>query len=120
LQGVSGSGARRGTSRGVSPEDLRRQVRSLKEAKGFDVTPERRPAYLMAEVGEVADEVLKLSRNGDAGETSAAKAFAAKERLGMEIYDAVWNPLDLAELAGVEDLEGIFAKKARLNEEREW
>ncbi len=39
--------------------------------------------------------------------------------LGMEIYDAVWNLLDLAEMAGV-DVEAAFRKKAYLNESREW
>jgi NTP pyrophosphatase (non-canonical NTP hydrolase) len=37
----------------------------------------------------------------------------------MEIYDVIWNLLDLAELAGV-DLEEAFRKKAGLNEGREW
>jgi NTP pyrophosphatase (non-canonical NTP hydrolase) len=37
----------------------------------------------------------------------------------MEIYDVVWNLLDLADMAGV-DLEEAFGKKARLNESREW
>lgn len=102
--------------------ELREQVRALKEAKGFDITLEQRLAYLTSEVGEVAAEVLRLSRNGngDVGRMSAAEARAARESLGMEIYDVVWNLLDLAALAGVEDLEGSFARKARLNRGREW
>lgn len=38
----------------------------------------------------------------------------------MEIYDVIWNLLDLAEMAGVRDLEETFYKKASLNEYREW
>jgi NTP pyrophosphatase (non-canonical NTP hydrolase) len=73
-------------------EDLRRQVRELKAHKGFDITLEQRLAYLTSEVGEVAEEDIRLSRN---------------------------DLLDLADLAGV-DLEGAFEKKARQNEGREW
>ena len=70
---------------------LRGQVGDLKAHKGFDVTLGRRLVYPTSEVGGVAEEVLGLSRNGD-----------ARERLGEEIYDVVWNPLDLADLAGVD------------------
>lgn len=102
--------------------ELRRQVGSLKETKGFDIDLEQRLAFLMSEVGEIAGEVLKLSRDGkrDFGRMDAAEREAVKERLGMEIYDAVWNLLDLAEMAGIADLEGMFRKKASLNERREW
>jgi NTP pyrophosphatase (non-canonical NTP hydrolase) len=105
----------------VTIEELQRQVRQLKEAKGFDITMEQRLAYLMSEVGEVAREVLKLSRYGDggAGKMSAAEVEDMVEDLGMEIYDVMWNLCDLADMAGV-DLEGAFARKARLNEDREW
>ena len=76
--------------------DLQHGVRRLEEAKGFEITPERRLAYPTPEVGEVAAEVL-----------------------GVEIYDAICNPLDLADMAGA-DLERAFAREARLNEDREW
>ena len=105
----------------MTVEHPRRQVGELKAHKGFDVTPEQRLAYPTSEVGEVADEVLRLSRNGDAGVgTMGAEGVAAtREKLGEEIYDVVWNLLDLADLAGV-DLEDAFEKKARRNEGREW
>ncbi len=101
--------------------ELQRQVRQLKEAKGFDITLEQRLAYLTSEVQEVAYEVLRLSRDGneDVSEMSAAEIEAVTENLGMEIYDVIWNLLDLAEMAGV-DLETTFAKKATLNKAREW
>lgn len=102
-------------------EELQRQVRHLKDAKGFDVGLEQRLAYLMSEVGEVAKEVLKLSRDGNenVGKMSTAEIETVTEKLGMEIYDVMWNLCDLADLAGV-DLEEAFAKKAGLNEDREW
>jgi NTP pyrophosphatase (non-canonical NTP hydrolase) len=98
---------------GLTIAELQRQVRQLNDAKGFEITLEQRLAYPMTEVGEVAREVLKLSR---AEETDVE---ATVEALGMEIYDVVWNLLDLADMAGV-DLEEAFGKKARLNESREW
>ena len=106
---------------GTTIADLQNHVRRLKEAKGFEVSLEQRLAYLTAEVGEVAAEVLKLSRdgNGDVGKMDAAEAEAVVEALGMEIYDVVWNLLDLADMTGA-DLEKAFAQKARLNEGREW
>ncbi len=106
----------------MTVEDLRRQVRELKARKGFDVTLDQRLAYLTSAVGEVAEEVLRLSRNGnaDVGTMDAKEGVeATRQRLGEEIYDVVWNLLDLADLAGV-DLEGAFEKKARRNEGREW
>ena len=85
---------------GLTIADLQRQVRELKGAKGFDITLEQR----------------RLSRDG---KMDAASAEAVVESLGMEIYDVIWNLLDLAEMAGV-DLEETFRKKASLNEGREW
>jgi hypothetical protein len=43
-----------------------------------------------------------------------------EEALGMKIYDVIWNHLDLAEMAGVRDLEDAFHKKASLKQDREW
>jgi NTP pyrophosphatase (non-canonical NTP hydrolase) len=100
---------------GLTIAELQRQVRELKEAKGFDSTFEQRLAFLTTEVGEVAREALDISR----GRLSAGEAKTARENLGMEIYDVIWNLLDLAEMAGV-DLEEAFRKKAGLNEGREW
>ena len=112
---------REGLQAGLTIGDLRRQVRELKADKGFDVTLDQRLAYPMSKVGEVAEEVLRFSRNGnaDVGTMDAEGAEATRQRLGEEIYDVVWNLLDLTDLAGV-DLEGAFEKKARRNEGREW
>jgi hypothetical protein len=68
-------------------EHLRRQVGKLKAHEGFDVTPEQRLAYPMSEVGEVAEEVLGLSRNGnaDVGTTDSEGAAAVRERFGGDL-----------------------------------
>ena len=62
-------------------EELQRQVRQLKDDKGFDITLEQRLAYLMSEVGGVASEVLELSWDGnrDAGKMSAAERLRSGE-----------------------------------------
>ena len=106
---------------GLTIAELQRQVRHLKEAKGFDITLEQRLAYLTSEVGEVAREVLKLSRDGneDVGEMDVTEIEAVTENLAMEIYDVLWTLLDLADMADV-DLGAAFAKKAALNKDREW
>lgn len=105
---------------GPTITELQRQVRRLREAKGFDISLEQRLAYLTTEVGELAKEVLKLSRAGnDVEEMSEARLEAVKKDLGMEIYDVLWNLLDIADVAGV-DLAAAFEEKAKLNESREW
>ena len=77
-----------------------------------EVTVDQRMMFLMTEVGEVAREVLKLSGVGkDADEV--------KERLGMELYDVVWNICDLANMLGI-DLEKSFAMKTEINRQRDW
>ncbi len=102
--------------------DLQHGVRRLEEAKGFEISPEQRLAYPMAEVGEVAAEVLELSRDGNAphvGKMDAARAEAAVEARGTEIHDVNRNLPDPADMAGA-DPERAFGEKARLNEDREW
>lgn len=95
-------------SDGLTIAEIQRQVRELKDAKGFDITLEQRLAHLMTEVGEVARE------------TNAAGAESAEGAPGMEIYDAIWNLLDPVEMADARDLEEAFHRKASLNEDREW
>ena len=47
-------------------EELQRQLRQqLEDYKGFDITLEQRPTYLMSQMSEVVSEVLALSRDGD-------------------------------------------------------
>ena len=68
----------------------------------------------MAEVGELVREVLRLARHGEGEELAAVR-----ERLGMEMYDVVWNVCDLADKLGI-DLDRAFAQKAAVNRTRRW
>src|SRR5690349_11118823 len=77
-------------------------------------TVEQRMLFLLTEVGEVAREVLQLSRAAD-----PAHADAIKADLGMEMYDVIWNICDLANLLGI-DLETSFAAKIEINKTRKW
>ena len=77
-------------------------------------TVEQRMLFLLTEVGEVAREVLRLSRAAD-----QANADAIKADLGMEMYDVIWNICDLANMLDI-DLETSFAAKIEINKTRKW
>ena len=79
-----------------------------------ETTIEQRVMFLMTEVGEVAHEALHLS-----GSYGQVDTEAARHRLGLEMYDVVWNLCDLANMLGI-DLEEAFARKITLNKFRTW
>jgi NTP pyrophosphatase (non-canonical NTP hydrolase) len=79
-----------------------------------EITVEQRVLFLLTEVGEVAREVLQLSRSAD-----QANADAIKAALGMEMYDVIWNLCDLANMLSI-DLETSFAAKIAINKTRKW
>ncbi len=80
-------------------------------------TPERRFLYLISELGEVVDEVLDLLNAGP--QTPPEDIDAIKERLGLELYDVIWNAVDLANLLEI-DLETAFQQKNAYNDTRTW
>jgi NTP pyrophosphatase (non-canonical NTP hydrolase) len=95
--------------------EVQEHARELKDAHGWrNVWIERRALFLVTEVGEMAKEVLQLARV-----SSHAEREQLKDRLGMEMYDVVWNLCDLANLVGI-DLEASFAKKRDLNRQHTW
>jgi NTP pyrophosphatase (non-canonical NTP hydrolase) len=91
--------------------DIQENAKEL-APKFKDKNPEQRMMYLMSEVGETAIEVLKLQ-----GFRSGGDAEELKQKLGMEIFDVVWNLCDLANMYEI-DLEKAFATKIAVNEER--
>jgi NTP pyrophosphatase (non-canonical NTP hydrolase) len=92
------------------------QVRDLSQTFG-DNTPERRIMYLVTELGEATKEALFLLQTQ--ANSQSADVELIKERLGMEIYDVIWNAVDLANIFDI-DLEQAFAKKIELNKSRKW
>ena len=79
-----------------------------------EITVEQRMLFLLTEVGEVAREVLRLSRS-----TNQTNADAIKADLGMEMYDVIWNICDLANMLNI-DLETSFTAKIEINETSKW
>ena len=96
-------------------KDLQAQANELKKAQNWGVcSVEQRAMFLVTEMGEVVQEVLKLS-----GAYQNVDQEEARVQLGLEIYDAVWNLCDLAKMVGI-DLEAAFEKKVEINRGRKW
>lgn len=94
---------------------LQKHVADFSKAKGFEqASIETRTLFLITEVGEVVEEVLKLS-----SALNDKEFQEGKERLGLEMYDVVWNIFDLANKMGI-DLEKAFKEKIEINKNRNW
>jgi len=68
--------------------------------------------YLMTEIGELSNELIKWNRNDRAEES-------LKRKIGHEIFDVFWNLCDLANLLDI-DLEKCGREKMELNNKRKW
>ena len=79
-------------------------------------SPEQRILYLISELGELADEVIEFRTAND---TSPETIANIKKRIGLEIYDVIWNAVDLANMLDI-DLEASFKEKTAINEKRNW
>ncbi|WP_017151669.1 MazG nucleotide pyrophosphohydrolase domain-containing protein [Bacillus bingmayongensis] len=89
--------------------EFQQYVSNFSKEKGFDdTTIEKRTMYLMAELGELTEAVLK--RNEDKN---------AKREIGLEMFDVIWNVCDLANKLEI-DLEKSFQEKMEINRDREW
>ncbi len=64
--------------------------------------------YTMAELGELAEAILKRDKIQD-----------SKREIGLEMFDVIWNVCDLANKLEI-DLEKAFKEKMMINKEREW
>ena len=95
--------------------DIQHQARDLSARQGWaNTTIEERVTFLIGEVHEMAEEALLL-----AAQDNSEDQAATRTRLGLEMYDVVWNLCDLANIAGV-DLEAAFASKHAINARRTW
>ncbi|MFD3260190.1 MazG nucleotide pyrophosphohydrolase domain-containing protein [Paenibacillus lentus] len=96
-------------------ESMQKYAKQFSEEKGFGVnTIQTRTLYLMTEVGELAKEILSISFH-----PTEEKVRMAKENIGLEMYDVIFNILDLANQLEIE-LEEAFQKKMELNKHRTW
>ena len=72
--------------------EMQLYIKQFSIEKGFDhSTVEQRSLYMVTEVGEMVKELLHLSYHPDHKDIEEIK-----ERLGLEMYDVVWNIIDLA------------------------
>ncbi|PFZ02487.1 pyrophosphatase [Bacillus pseudomycoides] len=88
--------------------EIQQYVANFSKEKGFaDTTIEKRTMYLMAELGELTEAVLR--RNDD----------NIKREIGLEMFDVIWNVCDLANKLEI-DLEEAFQEKMEINRDRKW
>ena len=97
-------------------EQLLRQVMSdveeLVARHRWETTPRHRMAFLLSEVLELAEEILRLP------ETGPYKA-ADRQRIGGEVYDVLRNACAVARSTGV-DVASAAAEKRMINQMRVW
>ena len=80
--------------------EFQRYVSNFSKEKGFqDTTIEERAMYAMAELGELAEVILKRDKIQD-----------SKREIGLEMFDVIWNVCDLANKLEI-DLEKAFKEK---------
>jgi NTP pyrophosphatase (non-canonical NTP hydrolase) len=95
--------------------DIQQQAKDLSARQDWaNTTIAERVTFLIGEVQELAEEAVLL-----AAQDNPADQAATRTRLGLEMYDVVWNLCDLANIAGV-DLETAFAAKYAINAKRTW
>ncbi|MDA1532520.1 MULTISPECIES: MazG nucleotide pyrophosphohydrolase domain-containing protein [Bacillus] len=89
--------------------EFQRYVSNFSKEKGFqDTTIEERAMYAMAELGELAEVILKRDKIQD-----------SKREIGLEMFDVIWNVCDLANKLEI-DLEKAFKEKMMMNKKRQW
>ncbi|MFC0272528.1 pyrophosphatase [Metabacillus herbersteinensis] len=93
---------------------FQKYVESFCKEKGFEgVTIEQRMLFLQTEVGELAKEVLLHPH------TSINDRDELKTRIGLEMFDIIWNVAELANKFDI-DLEAAFKEKMEINRDRVW
>lgn len=89
--------------------EFQQYVSNFSKEKGFaDTTIEKRTMYVMAELGELTEAIIKRNDNKD-----------AKREIGLEMFDVIWNVCDLANKLEI-DLEEAFQEKIEINSGRVW
>ncbi|PFN05805.1 MULTISPECIES: MazG nucleotide pyrophosphohydrolase domain-containing protein [Bacillus cereus group] len=89
--------------------EFQQYVSNFSKEKGFaDTTIEKRTMYVMAELGELTEAIIKRNDNKD-----------AKREIGLEMFDVIWNVCDLANKLEI-DLEEAFQEKIEINRGRVW
>jgi NTP pyrophosphatase (non-canonical NTP hydrolase) len=92
-------------------------VADLTTRQGWEHSHLMRMTYLTSEVGELARELVAIPAAAD--DLSPSPTEEVRQRIGMEIYDVIWNALDLGRLLGI-DLTAAFDAKRDYNQRRVW
>ncbi|MEM6430179.1 MAG: MazG-like family protein [Deinococcota bacterium] len=104
-------------------DEIQQAVQALCDKQGWQLhTPAERLAYLMAEVGELAEAVLQLEAANTTADNSDINNNINKDiktHIGHEMYDVIWNVFALANQLEI-DVERTFAEKETENQTRVW
>ncbi|UXR28969.1 nucleotide pyrophosphohydrolase [Bacillus phage Nachito] len=85
--------------------EFQKYVAAFSTEKGFhNTTVEQRAMYMVSEVGELTEAIVKKN---------------PKREIGREMFDVIWNVFDLANKLDI-DMEKAFEDKMLINKEREW
>jgi NTP pyrophosphatase (non-canonical NTP hydrolase) len=113
----------------VTLQEIRENVQRVHLAQGWVRRgPLERFAYLVAEVGELADELITFevsSREIDVKTETDAKTkdlnrvSQVKAAIAEEMSDILWNLIDLGDLLAI-DLDSAIRSKLALMEKRKW
>jgi NTP pyrophosphatase (non-canonical NTP hydrolase) len=93
--------------------EIQKHAEDLCTKNGWlDRTPDQRFRYLISEIGELSNDLIKLNQpDQNLGEL--------KRKIGHEMYDVIWNICDLANLLEI-DLEKFSIEKNHLNNRRKF
>jgi NTP pyrophosphatase (non-canonical NTP hydrolase) len=91
--------------------EIQKHAEDLCRKNGWlDRSPDQRFRYLISEIGELSNDLIKLNQpDQEIGEL--------KRKIGHEMYDVIWNICDLANLLEI-DLEKFSIEKNDLNNQR--
>lgn len=93
--------------------DIQQQAEQLRQIQDWqDRTPDNRFRYLITEIGELSEELIRLHHHPEDAEQ-------IKVDMAKEMYDIVWNLCDLANVLEI-DLEPHFEEKYQTNLKRTW
>jgi NTP pyrophosphatase (non-canonical NTP hydrolase) len=93
--------------------EIQKHAENLCVKNGWsDRTPDQRFRYLISEIGELSNDLIKLNQNNQ-------RSQEINRKIGHEMYDVIWNICDLANLLEI-DLEKLSIEKNDLNFQRDF
>jgi NTP pyrophosphatase (non-canonical NTP hydrolase) len=93
--------------------EIQEHAENLCRKNGWlDRTPDQRFRYLISEIGELSNDLIKLNHPN-------RELVKLKQKIGHEMFDVIWNICDLANLLEI-DLEKSAREKEDLNNQRDF